>query len=340
MFRKGMKAKDQRHQPAALSALSADCGGRERLARRAGCYLLVTQPALQSPSGNASALSRRLVWLLMFLCMIGLAAQAPATENIQNALRVGLTPAFLHDQHDVLEEWRVYMERKLGRRVHFVLRDTYRETIDLLRREKLDFAWISDYPFVYLRREVRLLAAPIYRGRPYYRAYVIVPSTDSTTSSILQLRGKVFAYADPYSNTGYLFPRYVLSNLGENPARFFRKTFFAWAHRHVIEAVAAGLADGGSVDSLVWESLAVVSPEITSATRIVSTSPEYGSPPFVALKSASDANFRAMQDLLFGMVDDAEGERLLRRLNIDGFTQGDPRNYDEVAHMMRTFGEE
>lgn len=256
------------------------------------------------------------------------------------SIRVGLTPAFLHDQHGTLEEWRQYMEAKLLQRVQFLQRDSYRETMDLLRLEKIDFAWICDYPYVHLREQVRLLAVPLFQGRPYYRAYLIVPAQTPHANSLQQLRGKIFAYADPYSNTGYLVPRYQLKMAGEDPTRFFGRTFFTYSHRKLIEAVADGLAQGGSVDSFVWDSLDKVSPDITRRTWVVSQSPEYGFPPFVAHRNSSKENFAAMQKMLLAMRTDPQGKSLLQRLNLDGFIAGDPRLYDLVAKMMGEFGEE
>lgn len=255
------------------------------------------------------------------------------------AIRVGLTPAFLHDQHGLLEDWRRDLERRLAHAVEFVQRDSYRETMDLLRLEKIDFAWICDYPYVHLRKLVRLLAVPVYRGRPNYRAYLIVPANDRHTGSILQLKGKVFAYADPYSNTGYLAPRYALKQAGESPEKFFAKTFFTYSHRRLIDAVASGLAQGASVDSYVWDTLDRVRPEVTRRTRIAATSPVYGFPPLVAHRSVGAERFAAMQRALLGMNGDDEGRSLLQRLNLDGFVAGEDAMYDSVADMMRAFGE-
>ena len=58
-----------------------------------------------------------------------------------------MTPAFLHDQHALLAEWRIYMEARLKRPVEFVQRDRYRDTMDLLQQQKVEFAWICDYPY-------------------------------------------------------------------------------------------------------------------------------------------------------------------------------------------------
>lgn len=254
-------------------------------------------------------------------------------------IRMGLTPAFLHDQHGLLEDWRRYLEHKLGRRVEFVQRDSYRETMDMLRLEKIDFAWICDTPYIHLRKVVRLLAVPIYAGEPYYRAYLIVPASDVHTSGLHQLKGRVFAYADPYSNTGHLAPRFQLKNSGEDPARFFAKTFFTYSHRKLIEAVASGLAHGASVDSYVWDTLNRVRPDVTRRTRIVERSPSYGFPPLVAHRSVSESSFLAMQKVLLTMTEDAEGRALLGRLHLDGFGIQKDALYDSVADMMRAFGE-
>ncbi len=276
-----------------------------------------------------------------FLGLLPLAAANPYVLAAgKPPIRVGLTPAFLHDQHGLLEDWRLYMQKRLDCPVEFLQRDSYRETMDLLRLEKIDFAWICDYPYVHLRKLVRLLAVPSYGGQSLYRAYLIVPTGDAHTSSILQLRGKVFAYADPYSNTGYLAPRYQLKQAGEDPAKFFRKTFFTYSHRKLVEAVASGLAQGASVDSFVFDTLSLIKPELTRRTRIAAKSPEYGFPPLIAHRSVSEPNFVAMQNLLLAMNQDVEGQALLKRLHLDGFRRGDEKLYASVAEMMRAFGED
>lgn len=268
--------------------------------------------------------------------LIGLTRKSMAAGN---KIRVGMTPAFLHDQHGLLAEWRDFMTASLQRPVEFVQRDSYRETMDLLRLEKLEFAWICDYPYLHLKQEVRLLAVPLYQGRPHYRSYLIVRKDDAAVRSMADLGGSVFAYADPYSNTGYLAPRYEIRQLGRDPGSFFRKTFFTWSHRKVVEAVASGLARGGAVDSYIWDTLAHVEPTLAARTRVVSRSPEYGFPPFVSHRSVSTGDFQQMQRHLLNMTASGAGRRLLEHLYLDGFTVGSPALYEGVARMMRAFGE-
>jgi phosphonate transport system substrate-binding protein len=291
-------------------------------------------------AGTQAEISRMYLTRRTFLgTCAALAMTPPRPAFAAKALRVGMTPAFLHTQYGLLANWREYMATKLERPVEIVQRDSYRETMDLLRLEQLDFAWICSYPYVYLRKLLRLVAVPLYLSQPFYRAYLIVSLKNRHIKNLSQLRGKVFAYADPYSLTGHLVPRYQLRKMGEDPEKFFSKTFFTYSHNKLIEAVAAGLAQGASVDGYVWDSLNALKPDITRHTFPVSQSREFGFPPFVARLGVAEGDFAAVQNMLIAMRQNQQGNSLLQHLNLNGFIHGVPSLYDEVAEMMRAFGE-
>lgn len=256
----------------------------------------------------------------------------------QTPLRIGTTAVFLDNQVDFLNAWQRYLERRLGRQVVFVRRGSYAEINDLLERDQLEFAWVCGYPYVRYKSRLRLLAVPVFHGKPLYQSYLIVPSTDTHTHDYGDLKGKVFAYSDPGSNSGWLVAQYELYRRGIDPMTFFRKFFFTWAHRKVVEAVAAGLADAGSVDGYIWETLALQHPELTSKTRVVYKSAWYGFPPFVARRTVSEADFEQMQRVLLHMDKHAEGRALLKRLNLDGFIAGNDKLFASIAHNMRLVG--
>jgi phosphonate transport system substrate-binding protein len=175
---------------------------------------------------------------------------------------------------------------------------------------------------------------PLYQGAPRYQSYLIVPASDTRTRSLLHLRGRIFAYSDPDSNSGYLYPQFSLLQARENPARFFARHFFTWSHRKVVDAVASGLAQGGAVDGYIWDTLRLLHPELVAKTRVVEKSPEFGFPPFVARAAIPKREFESVQQILLGMANDPGGAGLLQRLNLDGFTKGDAALFEGVAKMM------
>ena len=247
--------------------------------------------------------------------------------------RIGLTPVLLEDQITFLKRWRAYLERKLGAPVQFVQRASYQEVTDLLLRGHLDLAWLCGYPYVLNADRLGLLSIPLYAGRPVYRSYILVWDEDATSRSLTDLEGRIFAFSDPLSNSGYLFPQYVLSVLQFRPEQFFRRTFFTWSHRRVIEAVAAGLAEAGAVDGYVWDMLARQRPDITSRTRIVERSPYFGFPPLVTGIQLPSARRERLSELFLTMHEDPEGWDLLEQLGLSGFTPGERSDYDDILLM-------
>jgi phosphonate transport system substrate-binding protein len=263
-------------------------------------------------------------------CALAMKAQAQP-----RVVRVGLTAVFLDDEIRFLLRWRAYLEQRLGRKVEFVQRGRYRETVELLREGHLDAAWICGFPYVRFKSELRLVAVPLFEGKPLYRSYLIVPASDGATRSILDLRGKVFAFSDPDSNSGYLYPSFVLRASGEKPEAFFQRTFFTWAHRKVVDAVSSKLAHGGSVDGYVWETLQRGHGALTAGTRVVAKSPEFGHPPIVARANLAPELAQDLRAAFTGMTRDAEGRALLASLNLDGFAPGNEELFDSILAMWR-----
>lgn len=278
--------------------------------------------------------------LRALLCFLLAASIIPGAFAVETppTVRIGTTPVFLDDHRAFLEEWRSYLEQRLERPVVFVQRGSYREIADMVVNEKLDFAWVCGYPYVRHKRGMRLVAVPLFRGKPLYQSYVIVPRTDTTTKNLLELKGKIYAFSDPLSNSGWLAPQAELRRAGMDPGTFFRKTFFTWAHRKVVEAVADGLAQGGSVDGYVWETLNLSHPELTARTRVIQKSAEYGFPPIVARQHIAPRDLDAMRTVLLRMNQDAAGQGLLKRLNLDGFEAGSDALYEGIARNMWLVG--
>ena len=272
---------------------------------------------------------------LLRLSLAGLAATLCPTRLLAapSTVRIGLTPVILDDQLAFLGEWRHHLERGLQRPVEFVQRGSYREIIDLTLQDKIQFAWLCGFPYVRHQKRLRLLAVPVYTGQPLYQAYLIVPSADTQTHSLTDLRDRVFAYSDPDSNSGFLFPNHWLSSHGHRPESHFRRSFFTYSHRHVIEAVASRLAHGGSVDGYVWDTLLRSHPELVLRTRIIERSPPFGFPPLVAAPGTPANLFRLVQEVLLTMQDSGRGRHLLDRLALDRFETGTPALFAGIAQM-------
>ena len=272
---------------------------------------------------------RILIAALALVCMLG-----SARAEIGPPIRFGLTSVVVQENLRFLDRWAEHLSAKIGRPVEFVRRRSYREITDLLESGGLEFAWICGYPFIQKRDPefLTLLAVPVYRGEPLYHSFIIV-HRDSPHSKLEDLRGGVFSFSDPESNSGFLYPQSVLAAQGETPESFFRQTFFTFNHAETIEAVAEQVADGGAVDSYIWEYLRTYRPELTEKTRVIMRSPKFGFPPLVSRLGVDASIVSRMKTALAEMESDPEGRKFLDGLKLDRFGDFSPSLFDNIRRM-------
>lgn len=265
--------------------------------------------------------------------------RAQALARPREDIRIGTTAVFLDDQLNLLRLWQRYFEERLGRQVNFIQRRSYQEITELLLTSQIDAAWTCSPPYLMNASHLRLLCVPIYEGQPLYHSYLIVPSTDTRTRHITDLRGRVYAFSDPQSNSGCLVPKVELLHAGFTPGQFFMKYFFTYSHRRVVDAVSVGLADGGSIDGYVWDTMKKELPGSTDKTRVAWSSPHYGFPPLVARADLQKDRFEALQEAFVVMKDNAPGRLLLGKLNLDGFAKESPQVFASVAANLKLVGD-
>jgi len=273
----------------------------------------------------------RKLLLAVFLTAFAILGASAAEKK---AIRFGLTAVVVRENLRFFDDMTEYLSHHVGQEVVFVRRKSYQEIMELLASGDLDFAWICGYPLVQKREPefLSLVTVPVYKNQPYYRSYVIV-HRDSTVKSIGELKNKVFAYSDPNSNSGYLYPRYHLSTEGHRPDSFFRQTFFTYNHAETVEAVATRFADGGAVESYIWEFLQITNPDLVKKTRVIHESPKFGFPPIVSRNSVAPGIVRRMSETFAQMKDDPDGRKLLGALHLDGFRAYHIDLYEDIRFM-------
>jgi len=228
-----------------------------------------------------------------------------------------------------------YLADQLDRPVELVQRRTYAEVNDLVARNAVDLAFVCTSAYVAGHDEfgMELLVAPEIEGKSVYHSQVIVPAASSATS-IADLRGQVFAFTDPMSTTGTVYPTYLVQQLGETPAVFFERTFFTYGHDRAIEAVASGIADGAAVDSLVLDHALRRDPALAHLVKVIHESAAFGIPPVVVAPQLPPRQELELRDLLLNLALDPAGEQVLVELGIDHFVEADDGDYDGVRSLV------
>lgn len=227
-----------------------------------------------------------------------------------------------------------YIERNLGLTVEVIQRKTYQEVNDLVEAGEVDLAFICTYAYTLGTKKFGLepFLVPQINGKVTYQSYVLVPQ-DSLTNKFEELAGKRFAFTDPLSNTGFLYPKYLLKQKNETAESFFKNTMFTYSHDNSIRAVSDKIVDGAAVDGLVFEYLIEKKPEIKDKVRVITKSEEFGIPPVVVSPKVNIEIKDKLKKLFLNLHNTEEGRSILNHLNIDRFLEQEDSNYDSIRKI-------
>ncbi|MDO9302582.1 MAG: phosphate/phosphite/phosphonate ABC transporter substrate-binding protein [Anaerolineales bacterium] len=228
-----------------------------------------------------------------------------------------------------------YLEEKLNRPIELIQRRTYLEVNDLIEHGEVDVAFVCTSAYVegHDTFGMELLVAPQVNGEATYNSALIVRSS-SNAQSISDIRGKVFAFTDPISLSGRVYPTYLVHQLGFTPEEFFSRTFFTYSHDEAIRAVASGVADGAAVDSLVYEFAIARDPSLAEKTKIIHRSPDFGIPPVVISPFTRPQVKADLQSLFLEMSNDPNAQDALASIGVQSFIIIEDSAYDSVRELL------
>ena len=189
---------------------------------------------------------RRISTALRFLAvlMVGLHL-CPAQAR---DLRFGITPVLGQSTMQAdFDPLMGYLSQALGQPVVLCVAKDYGDLRVQMEAGVVDIGSFSPFAYVDAVRggKVRIIAQSLIDGAASYRGVIIVRK-DSGLKTLADLRAKRFAFVDPKSASGYVYPRAMLVDRGIDPDHYFGAVFFAGDHGRVIAAVLERRADGGA----------------------------------------------------------------------------------------------
>ncbi|MBM4402779.1 MAG: phosphate/phosphite/phosphonate ABC transporter substrate-binding protein [Candidatus Cloacimonetes bacterium] len=133
-----------------------------------------------------------------------------------------------------------YLHQATGLQFKVAVPTSYAAVIEALGNYQADIAWLSTYAYILAKQkfdaEVKLMT--VRNGLKSYRGQFVVRA-DSGIERIEDIAGKVIAYTDAASTSGYIYPSAILKQKGIAPQDYF----FAGGHTQAILAVYSGRAD-------------------------------------------------------------------------------------------------
>ena len=172
-----------------------------------------------------------------------------------------------------------------------------------------------------------------------YKSQILV-RTDSGINDLTGLKGKKFAFVDPLSASGYVYPTLVIKNkTGQEPKTFFSQTIFANGHPQAALAVYSGQVDGAATFIDARDSLISANPDIKTKTKVIETAGPIPNDGVALRKGFPDDVGKQVVQALQDYAKDDSGKKVFSALfQWDGIIAIDAKFYDSMKEAAALAG--
>ncbi|TLP45408.1 phosphate/phosphite/phosphonate ABC transporter substrate-binding protein [Cohaesibacter sp. CAU 1516] len=286
-----------------------------------------------------SHVNRRHFIMLTGASLVSLSIPAIAQPN---QLRLAFIPQENPDKLlGDIEAITSWLSMEIGVPVEGFVTIDHAAAVEALRNGDADISFMGALPFVLAEKEIGAvpLLSEVYRDAPSYTGRIFVRH-DSGIKTLADLEGRDIAFADPISESGYMYPLAeferagLISNL--NAAEdFLGRIFFAGGYQQAMQAMAEGLVDAAGASQ--YADL-LLTPEQQSQVTWIAESKSIPSHVVIA-RPELDPGLRKSFVAAMMKLNKAEHRNKLRHLyGPDGYVKADPSVFDEVRNMAKRYG--
>jgi ABC-type phosphate/phosphonate transport system substrate-binding protein len=201
----------------------------------------------------------------------------------------------------------------------------------LWARPDLGCAFICGYPYANAAPKPTLLAAPVpspdaYGGKPVYWSDLVVRA-DASWVKLDDVFGRRLAYTSEDSQSGYQAARELLAPYARAGRLFSAIVGPLITPRRIAEAVIAGDADVGPLDSYAHDLIRAHEPELAAQLRTIATTAPAPIPPLVAAPDIASAQAKRLRAALLDIAQAAELRSIRDALLLERFVEVEPEDY-------------
>ena len=190
----------------------------------------------------------------------------------ENPIKMAMVP-FLETQRQArgMQSLSDELKKETGLTYTGEVPTSYAAVVEAMCAGRVDIGWVSPLAYILARRQcdADMSLVSVTRQGQSYRG-IIIARADSGVNSLEDLRGKRFAWVDPSSTSGYLFPRALLQGRGIAPEELGQQ-IFAGGHDKVA-AVLDRQVDGGALGKDVLPRLTSTYPRVMEEIKTIEES--------------------------------------------------------------------
>ncbi|UWQ44003.1 phosphate/phosphite/phosphonate ABC transporter substrate-binding protein (plasmid) [Leisingera aquaemixtae] len=234
-----------------------------------------------------------------------------------------------------------WLSERMGMPVTGFVTFDHAAAVEALRNGDADISFMGALPYVLAEDQIGAvpLLSEVYRGQPSYAGRVFVRK-DSGIETLADLKGRDIAFADPVSESGYLYPLdlFVRERLIADAAdadNFFGRKFFAGGYQQAMQAMANGLVDAAGASQ--YADL-LLTPDQQAEVKVLAESEQIPSHAVVA-RPGLDKGVQAKFIETMLQLNEPGNRHLLAYLyGPDGYIAVDRDVYEGVRETARRYG--
>ena len=280
-----------------------------------------------------------LVFAVGLICFIDL-SNANELGSKGNPLRMMFVPS--GDSQVILkggEEIAQRLKKATGLHFRTSVATNYAAVIEAMGAEKVDIGWLATFSYVLAREKhgVELVLIVIRFGSPFYRGQIMA-GVNTGINNLADFKDKTFAFVDPASTSGHLYPKSLLVSKGFDSKVFFNRAVFVGSHNAVVLSILKGEVDGGASYDDARAAVAKNFPEVFKKVKIVSYTQNIPNDVVAVRKNLNPALKQKIKEGLKYLAKTPEGSKLLKQVyGISGLADLDAF-YDPVREAGKLLG--
>ncbi|MDA8422140.1 MAG: phosphate/phosphite/phosphonate ABC transporter substrate-binding protein [Nitrospiraceae bacterium] len=259
----------------------------------------------------------------------------------EKTILIGLIPEQnIFKQMDRYEPLAAYLSKRTGVAIRLMVLPRYGNIISNFISGDMDSAFFGSftYALAHKRLGVEVLARPVsLNGASTYHGLLFVRK-DSGIKSILDMKGKRFAFVDKATTAGYLLPAAYFKKHGEQYRTYLKEIYFTGTHEDAIYDVLNGKADIGAAKNTVYERLAEIDAKIRNELVVLERSPDVPENGLAVRKDLDETVKMRLKAALLAMDKDQEGSAVLKTFGAQRFIETIDNDYRPVYTYAQEAG--
>lgn len=287
------------------------------------------------------------VFLVAILAISLAACGSSGTDGKPDKVIMGFVPSTESDKiASTVEPLRAKLAEELGVEVEASVMTNYTALVEAMGSGQVHIGFIPAFGYVQAndRHDIEVILKSVRNGSGTYQAQYVVRA-DSGIETLADLEGKVWAFADATSTSGFLFPaaqlmgEFDIANTDALQTEFFSNAVSVGSHDNAALTVLDGGADVATTFDDVREVLVNDYPTIMEDLKVIAKTEPIPNDTISVIKELDEEFVQQIKDAFLSFNDDQEMLDVMNEVyRWTAIEEANDAEYDIIRETMEKTG--